>query len=183
MDAATLNMNDKTDAFACIAFEDSIVHSDVISDTLSPRWMPWGYLAFVFNMEHPSSDLFLAVFDYDPETSPAQLLSRTTSDLHDQVGHVRINLEKLRPNTVYNLTYPLILGGENDKHHKLQRGFVHVRLRIDCHNPRKALLAGILPPKQIYTSMSRKVDFEVAHYTLDGKRGGENSFSMARFVE
>jgi hypothetical protein len=67
LDAMTLNLNDKTDSFACVAFEDSIVNTDVISDSLSPRWMPWSYRAFAFKMDHPSSDILLSLFDYDPE--------------------------------------------------------------------------------------------------------------------
>ena len=89
MDSTTLNVRDKTDAFACIAFEDALVNTDIISDSLSPRWMPWCYRAFVFNVSHPSSDILIGLFDYDPETSPAQLLSRAAGDLHDQVGRVR----------------------------------------------------------------------------------------------
>lgn len=43
---------DKTDAFACIVFEDSIVHTDVISDCLSPRWMPWYVLPLILLPSH-----------------------------------------------------------------------------------------------------------------------------------
>lgn len=39
MDAMTTNVRDKTDAFGCLVFEDSIVMTDVIGDTLSPRYV------------------------------------------------------------------------------------------------------------------------------------------------
>jgi hypothetical protein len=105
------------------------------------------------------------------------------NDLHDQIGRVRINLAKFCNDTTYNLTYPLILGGETDKHRKKDRGRVHIRLRIECEDARRAMIAALLPPKQIYLSVARKVDFEVVHYTVDGKKGGENKFSTARFSE
>jgi len=31
----------KTDAFVSMIYEDSIVNTEVINDTLRPRWMPW----------------------------------------------------------------------------------------------------------------------------------------------
>ena len=63
MDAATVNLRDKTDAFGCIMFEDAIVNTDVVTDSLSPRWPPWCRRAFVFNLSHPTSDILLALFD------------------------------------------------------------------------------------------------------------------------
>jgi hypothetical protein len=103
MDSTSLNINDKTDAFACMVFEDCIVNTDVIGDCLSPRWMPWTRRAFAFNISHPSSDLLLGLFDYDPELSPIQVLSRTTSDLHDPIGRLVVELSKFLPNTTYLL--------------------------------------------------------------------------------
>jgi len=86
MDVATTNIRDKTDAFACIVFEDAIMMTDVIGDTLSPRWMPWCRRAFAFRVSHPSSILTLGIFDYDPELSPLQVVSRATSSVHDPIG-------------------------------------------------------------------------------------------------
>jgi hypothetical protein len=40
----------KTDAFCCIIYEDAIVNTDVINDTLKPRWVPWCQRGFVFRM-------------------------------------------------------------------------------------------------------------------------------------
>lgn len=58
-------LGNKTDAFVSVVFEDSISKTDVIDDTLSPRWMPWSQRAFQLHMMHPSSQLYLGVFDYD----------------------------------------------------------------------------------------------------------------------
>ena len=76
VDAMTMNILDKTDAFACLMFEDAVVMTDVIDDSLSPRWMPWCCRSFVFNISHPSSALQLGIFDYNPEISPLQLALR-----------------------------------------------------------------------------------------------------------
>jgi hypothetical protein len=105
LDFGTLDFRDKTDAFACLIFEDSVVNTDVIGDSLSPRWMPWSRRAFVFNIDHPSSDLQIGIFDHDRELSPLQLVSRLYGDdLHDPVGRIQINTSNFLPNTVYTLT-------------------------------------------------------------------------------
>lgn len=41
-----------TDAFVCVAYEDSLVQTDVIDDQISPMWMPWSQRAFVFKIRH-----------------------------------------------------------------------------------------------------------------------------------
>jgi hypothetical protein len=105
MDNATLNITDKTDSFACLAFEDTIVNTDVVSDSLKPRWVPWCRRAFVFNISHPASILFLGLFDYDPESSPLQMIARATSDgLHDPIGRIQISLATLAWDTEYTMT-------------------------------------------------------------------------------
>ena len=105
MDAATLNIRDKTDAFACMVFEDCIVNTDVVTDSLSPRWMPWCRRAFVFNISHPSSDLLIGIFDHDPEASPLQTVARlASSGVHDSIGRLVVNVARFRQDTVYNLT-------------------------------------------------------------------------------
>ena len=80
----------KTDAFACLVYEDAIVNTEVIKNTLSPRWMPWTQRAFIFNVLHPSSDLMIGVLDYD---SPA-LMAR-----HDPIGRAEIDVTNMRPGT------------------------------------------------------------------------------------
>jgi C2 domain len=99
-----INVLDKTDAFACLAFEDCLVNTDVIGNSLSPRWMPWSRRAFVFNVVHPSSNMFMSVLDYDPPLAIGQLATRATSEVHDPIGRCLVNLSKLLPNTVYTLT-------------------------------------------------------------------------------
>lgn len=108
MDAMTANVRDKTDAFACLVFEDAIVMTDVIGDTLSPRWPTWSQRAFAFNIGHPSSTLQIGVFDFDPELSPLQMVSRAAADVHDPVGRIQIHLSNFVPDTEYTLAVRVV---------------------------------------------------------------------------
>lgn len=90
-----MGLNDTTDSFAAIVFEDSLVRTDVVYDCLDPLWMPWSRRAFAFNILHPSSMLFLGVFDYDDLGN------------HDPIGRVGINTSKFQSNTSYLLHYRL----------------------------------------------------------------------------
>ena len=87
--------NDYTDAFVGIVFEDTMVRTDVINDDLNPRWMPWTDRAFAFNIRHPSSLLFLGVFDYDLLTD------------HDPIGRIVIETDSFESDTSYLLHYNL----------------------------------------------------------------------------
>jgi len=95
----------KIDSFACIVYEDSVVNTEVIPNCSSPRWMPWTYRAFKFQMSHPATDVLLGIFDHDNAYNPAQVISRVigVSKLHDAVGRVVIELSKLQPDTTYTL--------------------------------------------------------------------------------
>jgi hypothetical protein len=167
LDFGSLNFRDKTDAFACLIFEDAVVNTDVIGDSLSPRWMPWSRRAFVFNMDHPSSDLQIGIFDYDPELSPIQLVSRATGYLHDPVGRIQIHTSNFLANTVYTLKYDIFYG-DLAKDRVKARGTITVRMRINWTERKKALIATVMPPGQTYVSVARRVDFQVAHYTAEG---------------
>jgi hypothetical protein len=61
-----------------------------------------------------------------------------------------------------------------------------LRLRIDFGmNVRKAMISGIMPPSEIVVSVPRKIDYDVADYTVDGlvddKRFSLNT--LTRYVE
>ena len=88
-----LGGGNKTDPFVCIVYEDAIAKTDIIDDCLSPRWMPWTQRAFIFRMMHTSSNLNIAVFDFDPGFS----------NDHDICGRVSIDLANLRNGTEYLL--------------------------------------------------------------------------------
>jgi Ca2+-dependent lipid-binding protein len=87
----------KTDAFVSLVYEDCFARTDVINDCLSPKWLPWSQRAYIFNMMHTSSQLFLGVFDYD--------VNRLSS--HDFIGRVSVDISNFQPDTVYVLHYKL----------------------------------------------------------------------------
>jgi hypothetical protein len=107
MDVGNISLKlskEKTDAFVCIVYEDVIVNTDVISNTLSPKWMPWCHRAFVLNILHPSSDVFIGIFDYDNEYNPLHVASQVAaSKLHDPIGRIVLNLSHFKPDTIYLL--------------------------------------------------------------------------------
>lgn len=121
----SLTGRDKTDAFACLVFEDCIVNTDVINDTLSPRWMPWSQRAFILNIMHPSSQLMVGVFDHD---------SGIADPGHDPVGRAVVNLTNLRQGTEYTLTYVLY---ESYREERVARGSITLRIRVEIPNNRK----------------------------------------------
>ena len=88
-----LGGGNKTDPFACVVYEDAIAKTDIIDDCLSPRWMPWMQRAFVLHMMHTSSNINIAVFDFDPGFA----------NDHDICGRVSIDLANLRSGTEYLL--------------------------------------------------------------------------------
>lgn len=89
-------IGNKTDAFVCAVYEESIAETTVIDDILSPMWMPWTQRAFCFNMKHAFSQLFISVNDFDIGPS-----------LHDGIGRVVVNLNHFESNVYYTLKYKL----------------------------------------------------------------------------
>ncbi len=65
------------------------------------------------------------------------------------------------------------------------RGTVTIRLRLEFPNVRNAILGGVNPPPPSTVSVSRRIDFNVAHYTTDGIID-DRAFSLdtlSRYVE
>jgi hypothetical protein len=96
-------MGDLTDAFCAMVFEDTLVRTTIIHDSLHPKWMPWACRAFCFPIQHPSSFLMLGVFDYDNPLVNVNVMDRG----HQPMGRVVIHLDHFEPQTVYTMTYPL----------------------------------------------------------------------------
>jgi hypothetical protein len=54
------------------------------------------------------------------------------------------------------------------EHRKAERGTVTVRLRLEFPDVRNVIMSGVTPPPPSTVSVSRRIDFDVAHYTTDG---------------
>lgn len=177
MDRAILGR--KTDAFASLVFEDSAVTTDVIGQCLNPRWMPWSRRAFVFNVENPNSDLFIGIFDHDPEP-PIDILA--PSVVHDPIGRIEVQLSSFDANTVYTLAYPLYFGDEIEEHDKKEKGKVWIRVRKKWNDYKKAMLASTRPAPITVVSMVRPIDYTVVRYTTVGPRD-DTGFNIWKFTE
>jgi C2 domain len=157
----------KTDAFVSVVFEDAVVQTDVVDDTLSPRWLPWTKRAFIFHILHSSSQLFLGVFDYDAGFNPA--------DDHDLIGRVSVDLSNLQKDTVYTLNYTLYPTARMSA--RDAKGNITIRVRLEIEDERKLLLSAIEPPPHIYVNVKTRKEFRVVRYTCTGKYNMEK-YSM-----
>jgi hypothetical protein len=144
----------KTDPFATLVFEDAIVTTSVIRDTLNPRFMPWTRRAFKFNIAHSSSPLFVGIFDHDLNSK------------YDPVGRVSIPLEHFSPNTEYNLSYDLYNSGEIVKRHA--KGRIKLRLKLKWNGRRKVFFDSIKEPTQFTVNIADERNLAHAKYTVQG---------------
>lgn len=149
-------LGNKTDAFVAVVYEDAWGQTDVIADTLHPRFLPWSKRAFIFHMFHPSSDMFLGVFDFD-----------TGLDSHDLIGRVAINLSNLSPGTMYTLTYDLYPTARLTE--RTSYGTVTIRLRLEIDDQRQMMMACLEPPPTQYINVKKKKEFQVVQMTVVGK--------------
>ena len=60
MDSAA--MGQKTAPFVSVAYEDVTTRTDTIAHCLRPRWPPWSARAFVFDVQHGSSRIYMSVY-------------------------------------------------------------------------------------------------------------------------
>jgi hypothetical protein len=157
----------KSDPFVNIVHEDSIVNTDAIHDCLSPRWMPWSQRAFVMNMMHLSSQIFIGVFDYI--NSNQGIGSPASAEVnHDPLGRAVINLSSLRPRAIHTLTYNLYDSDDDDRE---CRGTITIRLRLAIDDERRALLSELSRRDHFYVSTVKGSDFRCASYSLANNVG------------
>ena len=83
-----------TDPFAKIIVEDTCVSTDIIYDTLSPRWMPWSRRAFVLPIVHPRSPVIIGLF-------------HVGALQNDNIGRIIMDIGRLRNDVDYILTFDL----------------------------------------------------------------------------
>ena len=148
-----------TDTFVSLVYEDAVVQTDVIDDSLTPRWMPWTRRAFIFHVFHSSSQLFLGVFDHDGGINPA--------DDHDLIGRISVDLSNLHKDTVYTLTYKLYTTARMSA--RKYMGSMTLRLRLEIDDDRQVLLSTLEPPPNMYVNVKTRKEFRVVRYTCTGK--------------
>ena len=152
----------------CISTEqDAFTQTDIIDDTLAPRWMPWTKRAFIFHIMHSSSQLFLGVFDYDDGINPA--------DDHDLVGRVSVDLSNLHRDTLYTMKYNLYTTARMSG--RKRKGSITIRLRLEIEDERRLLLSAIEPPPTMFVNTKTRKEFRVVRFTCTGKYNMEK-YSM-----
>ncbi|KAL7446886.1 hypothetical protein ACHAXM_011668 [Skeletonema potamos] len=152
----SLGVGNVSDAFVSLVYEDCFARTHTVDDCLSPRFMPWSRRAFIFNMMHTSSQLFVGVFDEDPHTS------------HELIGRVTVDLTNFIPNMVYTMKYNLYPTAKcNQRENKY--GTITIRLRMDLEDERTLLLSNFRYPESVYVNIETKKDFKVMHQTVHGK--------------
>lgn len=158
-----------TDTFCCIMYEDSIVNTDVINDTLKPRWVPWCNRGFMFHVKHPSSQILIGVFDYDSGTA-------FNIDSHDAIGRVSIDVTNFRFDTEYVLTYDLhreVLANERRIY-----GTITVRLRLQYDSYRDMIMGSLRLPPINHVNLPSKQAFKTSYFVVHGEENLEQ-FDMA----
>ena len=109
--------------------------SDVIDGFLSPVWPSKSRRACIFPLFHAYQKLYAAVFDDDGPGA------------HDDfAGRVVVDLARLRPGSVYDVFIPLRM--YQNAYVKKARGVIHLRLRVEWDNEKKALLSYLKLPKK-----------------------------------
>ena len=154
-----------TDSFVSLVYEDTCAMTEVIDDELSPHWLPWTQRAFCFGMMHPSSLLYIGVFDYD--LGPGN---------HEALGRVAVNVANFQRNTVYTLKYNLYPSANVTD--RTANGSITIRMRIECFDEKAALLAALQPRPQIHVNMKKEKSFKVIRYTCFGEHDGEEKFDL-----
>lgn len=150
----------KTDAFCCILYEDAIVNTDVIKDTLRPRWVPWCQRGFMFRMAHPSSQVLIGVFDYDSDKGVHAFNS------HDAIGRISIDITNFRPSTEYVLTYDIfksVLATDRQAF-----GTLTVRLRLEYEGYRNLVTSSLSLPPINYINLPNKAGFRCSYFVVHG---------------
>jgi hypothetical protein len=151
----------KTDAFVSIVYGDVMVQTDVIYDSLSPMWMPWTNRAFVFNMDHPSTAMYVGVIDYD--VGPLE---------HEAIGRAVIQVNKFSPGMIYTLSYKLFetsnLTDRGDA-----TGIITLRLRVEYDEKMYLYEGWKTPPTPRHVNSQQWKSHRVAKYCCDGPHDDE----------
>ncbi len=153
-----------TDSFVCLVHEDACAMTEVIDDELSPHWLPWTQRAFSFGFMHPASILYIGVFDYDLGTS------------HEPIGRIAVNVSNLQRNTIHTLKYNLY--PSSNVTDRTAVGSITIRVRIDCHDEKAALLVALKPRPKIFVNVKKPKSFKVVRYTCFGEFDGEETFDV-----
>lgn len=109
--------------------------TDVIDGFCSPVWPSKSRRACIFPLFYAYQELYVGVFDDDG-----------AGQNDDFAGRVVIDVSRLRPNSEYDVYLPLRL--YRNTYVKQPRGVIHLRLRVEWHNEKKAVMSYLRLPKK-----------------------------------
>ena len=109
--------------------------SDVIHGFHSPVWPRKSRRACIFPLFHAYQKLYVGVFDDDG-----------AREKDDFAGRVVVDMARLRPNSVYDVYFPLRLNQHT--YVRKARGVIHLRIRVEWNDERKVLLSYLKLPKK-----------------------------------
>lgn len=128
----------KPDVCVYLVSGDAAFCTDVIQGYRSPMWPCESRRAAVFPLHHAYTQLFVGVFD-----------SRVRKNKENDVfcGRVSIDIATLRPNTEYDITFPL--RASTFVYDRKKRGVIRLRFSLHWFSERKAVLSYFKGPKSI----------------------------------
>ena len=113
--------------------------------------------AFVLNLNHSSSDIFVGVFDHDA----------SFGNSHDLIGRATIETSGLEPNTEYTLSFnlhkDLVEAGREPQ------GSITLRIRVEFTTPRELVLSNLQLPSEEYINVKKKKDFKLIQQVIGGE--------------
>ena len=109
--------------------------TDVIDGFCSPIWPSKSRRACIFPLFYAYQEMYAGVFDDDG-----------AGQNDDFAGRVVVDMSRLRPNSEYNVYLPLRL--YRNAYVNQPRGVIHLRLRVEWHNEKKAVLSYFTLPQK-----------------------------------
>mmetsp|Transcript_24516 Transcript_24516/g.43496 ORF Transcript_24516/g.43496 Transcript_24516/m.43496 type:complete len:1083 (+) Transcript_24516:2-3250(+) len=115
---------------------DCAFTTDIIGGNRSPMWPNSSKRAAVFPLHHAYARLFLGVFD---------VRAKKSSEADYFCGRVAIDIPQLRPDTEYDITFPL--RASSFIYDRRPRGVVRVRFSMHWFSERAAILSYLKRPR------------------------------------
>ena len=150
-----LDRGSDTDAVVYFVCGSYAFSSDIINNRLNPMWLRKTRRACIFPLFHGYARLYVGVFDDE----------RSVKD--DFAGRVVIDLARLRPRSTYDVTLPLRLS--THVYSRRRRGAIRLRLTLNWHSERDALLSYIPKSLKIPLPQHSKPNFETTVMCSDQK--------------